>query len=598
MLRAMLPPTLALLIVVPAHAAPPATTATARPATAAATTQALARPDPHLWTRRNIDLLRAADASGKEPGGSGAMGNVLMFSLSFNPLIVREPYAREVRELVERALTDARTSERQCASLEDHLPFLRLPEGERILRQLSRHIQADDIAKPFIRAGNELNIASDLDEVIGLPQYEPFATRAVEELDAAAREAGNWPRLALAYSYLARGALRRGLRDRADVYVDRMLAIVRQHPQFQDPNRGNTDAVSPTGIARMLARMGRTEDLDALLAEVDLVAKVELLVGAAATYAGEGKFDEARQIVEARVRPLAPAAADRLAAALGGHVVPLPKPATVTSTAPTTSATPISRRRETDPAEMRLRDALSIIAHGHARRGEIEIAAQQLIALEADRVHLGAGPGQMPSYQWARLAYEAHQGGRADAARRALERALEMLPVKSVDEPHEIAEKTAFVREAMAAGDMELAGSMLGTTSAPGAGGYYRLAKAYRARGDAARADALVEKALTIAGKGRGGGSTMAAIAVDLHAAREVQRAEELLTRAIDHIEGVDFGFSGTHAIVRAAMRMNRLDLLDRFYETYEPGERMLLCMVATRAGFFPMSAGPGNGDQ
>jgi tetratricopeptide (TPR) repeat protein len=503
---------------------------------------------------------------------------------------VREPYATQVRKIVEAALADPQTHDRTRASLQTVLAFLRLPEDQRVLRQLTRQMDSEDLAKPLIRAGNELNIASDLDGVIGRSQYEPFASRAVEEMDAAARAAEEWQGLGLAYSYLARGALRRGLRDRADVYVDRMLAIVREHPQFQDPNRGNTDAVSPTGVARLLASMGRTEDLDALLAALDLVARVELIAGATATYAGEGKFDEARQLVEARMRPLSPAAADRLAAALDGRIVPLPKPATTTSTAPTTSSTRRSRRRETDPAEMRLRDALSIIAHGHARRGEIEIAAQQLIALEADRVHLGAGPGQMPSYQWARLAYEAHQGGRADAARRALERALEMLPVKSVDEPHETTEKTGFVREAMAAGDMELAGSMLGTTSAPGAGGYYRLAKAYRARGDAARADALVEKALTIASKGRGGGSTMAAIAVDLHAAGEVQRAEELLTRAIDHIEGVDFGFSGTHSIVHAAMRMNRLDLLDRLYETYDPGERMLLCIVASRAGFFPLA--------
>ena len=54
----------------------------------------------------------------------------------------------------------------------------------------------------------------------------------------------------------------------------------------------------------------------------------------------------------------------------------------------------------------------------------------------------------------------------------------------------------------------------------------------------------------------------------------------------MDHIEGVDFGFSGTAAIVRAAMEMNRLDLLERCYASYDnAGEKMLLCIVATRAG-------------
>ena len=119
----------------------------------------------------------------------------------------------------------------------------------------------------------------------------------------------------------------------------------------------------------------------------------------------------------------------------------------------------------------------------------------------------------------------------------------------------------------------------------------HNLAGAYRRRGNHARADALIEEAIAIGLKGDGDGNVLAAIAADLHAAGQVERAEELLAKEIDHIEGVDFGFSGTSAIVRAAMTMNRLDLLDRLYASYRPGEKMLLCIVATRAGIAP--AGP-----
>lgn len=520
-----------------------------RTATTAATTRPLARPDPHLWTQRNLDLIRAGTARADEPKGSDAIGTALGFSLTFNPLLVRDPYAQEMLEIIETALADDQTHEEARAVMEEFVPFLRLPEDQRVLRQLSRHIEAEDMDKPLLRAGNELNVASDLGDVMGLEAYEPLTTRAIEQLNAAARAAGRERRLALAYSHLAHSALRRGLRERTDLYIDRMLAIVREQPDFQIPQRGNTNAVSPSGVALLLFRAGRAEDFDALLKSVDAQVRVELLIGAAAAHANEDRLDDARRVIETELRLLAPAAAGRLLAALDRDNA-LTAPVTSMPSAPSSTR---PSDRNVDPAEQRLREAVSSIVRARIRR--------------EDPAHV-------------------------------IERALEALRGDPTHSPQEVEEKTRFVREALQAQDVELAQRMLQTSSQPGAYWYYQLAKAQRARGNAARANELVEQALVIAGKGRGGGSVMADIAVDLHAAGKVERAEELLTRAIDHIEGVDFGLGGTAAIVQAAMRMNRLDLLDRFYETYELGERMLLCIMATRAGFFPTSAAAEEDDE
>lgn len=550
-----------------------AATSTTGPTTAA-TTQALPRPDPHLWTRRNLELLRAADTHNEELGASGAIDNVLMFSISFNLLFLRDPYAQEALTVIDAALADAAVSEATRRRLVATARFLRLPEDERILRQLTQQMKDKDLGRPVVRAGNELNLASALAGVLGLEPYEPMATQAIEQMDAAARKAGRWKGLALAYSQLADSALRRELRERADLYVDRMLAIVREYPEFQDPNRGNTQAMSPTGVASLLVRMGRQRDFDALLSVVDNPAKVELLIGMTAAQARDDRLDAARELVEKQLRPLAPAAADRLATALDGRVVPLPRPATTASTR--------AAARETDPSELRLREAASSIASAHARGPEPQ---------EADDADDPAGAENLESHQWANRGYAAHRRGRHEAARRAFDRALDLLAKDRLHTPEQIEEKTRFVREALKAEDIELAHRMLNTSSQPGAYGYYRLAQAHRRRGDTARADAMTEEAIALAGEGRGGGSSMANIAVDLHAAGQVKRAEQLLAESIDHIEGVDFGLSGTAAIVKAATRMSRLDLLDRFYESYDPGEKMLLCIMAARAGFFPESA-------
>jgi tetratricopeptide (TPR) repeat protein len=263
-----------------------------------------------------------------------------------------------------------------------------------------------------------------------------------------------------------------------------------------------------------------------------------------------------------RVRPLAPK-----------HV------ATTQSVASTQPAAPAATRGGAQPlgeSLPQLGHVITVIAHAHASRGDVDAAARVISGYWED---VGA-------HNVALLAKLAAEGGHPDAAIAAFARAIELQKDDPIMTPAERAEKVGFLREAVQLGLFDLAYGMLSSTADPGAEVRYHLARAHRARGDAARADALIDEAVAIATKDRGEGAVLALIAVDLHAAGQVKRAEELLIKAIDHIEGVDFGFSGTAAIVCAARRMNRLDLLDRCYASYDdPGEKMLLCIVATRAG-------------
>ena len=176
---------------------------------------------------------------------------------------------------------------------------------------------------------------------------------------------------------------------------------------------------------------------------------------------------------------------------------------------------------------------LASIAHAHARRGDIDIAQRQL-------------NDELPYYTWAMLARFAAEGNHPDAARDAFERAIKAFSKETIYEPAAIEEKTRYVREAVDLGRFDVASRLLSFTTPPGAWARHQLAKTYRQRGDAKRADALIDEAIAIAGKDRHEGHVMAAIAVDLHAQGQVDRAEKLLIDAMNHIEGVDFGYSGT----------------------------------------------------
>jgi hypothetical protein len=76
----------------------------------------------------------------------------------------------------------------------------------------------------------------------------------------------------------------------------------------------------------------------------------------------------------------------------------------------------------------------------------------------------------------------------------------------------------------------------------------------------------------------------MADAAVELQALGDRQRAETVLLDALDQIEGVDFGFGRTSDVVTAAIKMNRLDLLEKLYEQTGPRERLLLCITTSSA--------------
>ena len=57
--------------------------------------------DADVWPRRNIELLRWA-VDQPDRGREGFPATVFGFSLQFNPLLMRDPYAAEVVTLVEK----------------------------------------------------------------------------------------------------------------------------------------------------------------------------------------------------------------------------------------------------------------------------------------------------------------------------------------------------------------------------------------------------------------------------------------------------------------------------------------------------------------
>ena len=102
------------------------------------------------------------------------------------------------------------------------------------------------------------------------------------------------------------------------------------------------------------------------------------------------------------------------------------------------------------------------------------------------------------------------------------------------------------------------------------------------------RARATLDKALKRAYDEENAGSTMADIAVELQALGEAAR-EKVLLDALGRIEGVDFGLGGTGDVVAAAVKMGRVDLLDRLYKEGDADTKLLLCIVASRAAVYGM---------
>jgi tetratricopeptide (TPR) repeat protein len=550
---------------------PPPTTGTATTtSTTAPATAAGARPDGEVWARRNVDLLRSLAERAGQPKREGEDGMSLVeFSLIFNRMLIREPYAGEIRKLAEAA-SAAETDPKRQQTWDQVARFLELPEPERHLRlAMDNSIELDE---PLIDAGNEQTLTKGLRRLSRRATYEQYLADVVRQMDEAARQAGNWDGLALAYADLAYDAQRRQRLDLARDYARRMLGILREHPDFQDPRRGNTDGVDPAGVAALLLDLNLQDELHALIDAHDGQVKVDLIGGLVTALARNGDFDAVRDVAERRLRLVAPRAAARVVAAMDGRVLPPPGPATTQAR---------QARRERDPAEERLSGIESTIAHAHARRGNVDVAARMLITLQQrGRAYSPAGPDELACHEWARLAYDAHRGGHDGIARQTFEKALSALSKERSVDADEFEETSQFVREALSVGAFEPAHRVLNTSGGPRAWGRQVLADAHLARGNERRARELFDEAVELAQRDRGG-SAMAEIAVTLHRLGDEKRAEQLLPASLEHIAGEDFGLGGSADVVYAAMRMGRLDLLDRLYEQSERGERMLLCIAA-----------------
>jgi hypothetical protein len=150
-------------------------------------------PDPHVWAKRNIALIRNAVEGHADPKSSEGVGVVLGFSLAYNPLLAREPYATEVLKIIERAINDPPANPEVHSLLSSSVEFLRRPETERVLRRAMRQLDgSEDGGKfPAVKAGREDSVTSDL---LNLPPGEPFDSlilETIEEVDRVARQAGN-----------------------------------------------------------------------------------------------------------------------------------------------------------------------------------------------------------------------------------------------------------------------------------------------------------------------------------------------------------------------------------------------------------------------
>ncbi len=394
----------------------------------------------------------------------------------------------------------------------------------------------------------------------------------IAEMEASARDFGGWGRLGLGYLDLGQDAVRAGDRARADRYVDRLLAILREHPVFQDPARGNVDAVSPTALAAFFIRAGRRDQWDAFLKRQPDAIRADLAIGEVGDLGLAGNFDSARAVIDRDLRPIRPDAASRLEVATRGEIV-----------------LPPSRRKgpgvpNPPPEEGRLRQVQEYIARGHATRGEVEIAGAMLIALKREDSFHPAGEGRLASFEWSSLALLAAEAGHPDDARLGFDRANAMMQYDILS-PRQRDEKARLVREAVGLGQFAIADAMHQTTSKPGAWIRLKLARVYRERGEDGKAATLLDEGIAIADpQNSKEGASLAWIAVELQQIGQPDRAERALLDSLVRIHGEDFGFSGTSSIVEAAVAMNRVDLLDRLYDRGDSGERgCLLGITASR---------------
>jgi tetratricopeptide (TPR) repeat protein len=534
------------------------------------------RIDGDLWAKRNVELIRR-ELSRQTEDKSVDRPTVLSFSIQFNPLLLRDPYAAEVAGLAEAYLARAG---KNADFIRRVVALLRKPPAERT--GMGRDEFADALEPKQSRPDQkpeEEEGPPDPGSIAEKFLRLPIGGRAAREpamidaMEAAARSSGKWGRLVDGHLRLARAATDAGDRARADRHVDRLLAVLREHPQFQDPARGNVNAVSPIALAAFFAESGRHDQWNAFLVSQKGDAHADLAIGEAGFLALNGKFDAARAVIDRHIRPSRPDSAARLEAALRGEVV-LPPP---------------SPRKEPPipnppPEESRLRQMQEDVAMGHAVQGDVEKAGQMKIALERDASYYPAGKGRLAAHEWSRFAMLAAEHHHFDAARRGFDLANNVMQYDGLVVQEHREEKARLVREAVGLGQYEIANSMHQTSSRPGGWTRLSLVNVYLKRGDAAKAAKLLDEALAIAYEPDSKeGASMAMIAVELDRMGKPDRAERVFLDSMTRIHGEDFGFSGTSSIVEAAVAMKRVDLLDRLYDRGDGGDRLLLCIMASR---------------
>ena len=523
-----------------------------------------AKLDADTWARRNIELLRWVLDRPYE-GRQGIQGSFFGFSLPANPLLMRDPYAADVAELVEKYEAIADDGGK---SFDRYLVLLRQPESER-LKQLPFDLSGTSETSPDGRPPTPDGICNRIlnlpDKV--RPKREP---ELIEKMESAAWEQQEWGQLGLAYYRLAGYALGDKKMEHSGRYIDRLMTILREHPVFQDPQRGNSAAVQPSALARLMLKAGRRDQLEKLMDAAGGDVRTELTVGLLGALAEQGKFDAARAAINEHLREAAPEIARRLTAALEGKIILPPQGG--------------EKVKELPPSEARVRGAQSMIASGFAARGDVDTAGKMRVELDRDNSYHHVGKGRLAPYDWSQLAMLAAQSGHKEAARRGFEHAIESMHHDTLMKEDEREEEARLIREAVSIGNYKVAEKMLETTRRPGAWARLEIARTYRKQGQTEKARAMLDEALKKAHEDGRAGSEIAKIAVELHTLGDEPRAEKILLEALDRIEGVDFGFGGAGDVVAATIKMKRPDLLERIYQQSEPSQRLLLCIVVSNA--------------
>jgi hypothetical protein len=356
-----------------------------------------------------------------------------------------------------------------------------------------------------------------------------------------------------------------------------MLAILREHPEFQDANRGNTEGADPPRVAALLLMLDRRRDLDDLILTIPVPAKIDLLAGKVAALMDRDQIPEARATLADQIRPVDRDAADRMLASLNGEVVPPPVQP------PAGAIPPVPRRsrglRRIDPHELHLRSALRAIGNYHARQGDVELAGRQLETIATMQVFTPAGYPQLPGF-WSNLGVLAHEGGHDDAARQAFDRALQVFN----REPNPSAAKARCVQDAVAMGDFALAHDFLRLTSELDGDQRRKLGRLYLTHGQRDRAVALWEEGLQDLGGSRGN-VDMAILGGEFYRFGDRQRGEQLLAEASKDMSDIAFGSATAMSVVLTSIRIDRIDLLEQFYQNANAHDKMLLCMAAGMLG-------------